>query len=88
MQASFQITKQEDIRYFITNMSDNKVHEVTLVTKEEGKAELVGLPNQLNSYLFNFSEKDIYEDTVDVINVLITMYDARPTHGVLNKSAN
>jgi len=45
----------------------------------------LGLPNELNSYLFNFSEKDIYEDTNDVINVLITMYDARPINGNLNK---
>lgn len=50
---------------------------MTLVTKEEGKADLVGLPNQLNAFLFNFTEKDIYEDTVDVINVLITMYDSK-----------
>lgn len=77
MQASFVISKIEDIRYYITNTQTNKVHEVTLVSKEQGKAEFLGLPNQLNAFIFNFTEKDIYEDTVDVLNVLITMYDAK-----------
>ena len=45
--------------------------------KEEGKGELVGLPPQLNAFIFNFTERDIYEDTVDIINVLITMYDSK-----------
>lgn len=77
MQATFVISKIEDITYFITNTQSNKVHEVKLITKDEGKAELVGLPPQLNAFVFNFTEKDIYEDTVDVINVLITMYDSK-----------
>lgn len=50
---------------------------MTLVSKEEGKGELVGLPNQLNAFIFNFSEKDIFEDPIDIINVLITMYDSK-----------
>jgi hypothetical protein len=45
MQASFVISKIEDIRYYITNTQTNKVHEVTLVSKEQGKAEFLGLPN-------------------------------------------
>lgn len=40
-------------------------------------AELIGLPNQLNAFLFNFTSKDIWEDTAIVINVLITMYDSK-----------
>jgi len=35
------------------------------------------LPNHLNAYAFNFTPKDILEDTVDVLDVLITMYDAK-----------
>ena len=27
--------------------------------------------------MFNFTPKDIFEDTVDVLNVLITMHDAK-----------
>jgi serine/threonine protein kinase len=37
----------------------------------------VNLPNQLNSFAFNFTPKDIYEDTHDVLDVLITMLDAK-----------
>lgn len=38
---------------------------------------MIGLPNQLNAFLFNFTSKDIWEDTAIVINVLITMYDSK-----------
>lgn len=48
-----------------------------VLQSEDGTAELVGLPNQLNAFIFNFTGKDIYEDTIDVINVLITMYDSK-----------
>ena len=77
MQPTFVISKAEGTLYQITNTSDQKVHDVKLISKEEGKAELEGLPPQLNAFVYNFTEKDIYEDTVDVINVLITMYDAK-----------
>lgn len=77
MQPTFIISKHEGSLFQITNTQSNVVHDVKLVTKDEGKAELVGLPPQLNAHIFNFTEKDIYEDTVDVINVLITMYDAK-----------
>lgn len=71
------ISEIQGNHYTITNTTDKKVFDVKLVTKEEGKGELQGLPNQLNAFVYNFTEKDIYEDTVDVINVLITMYDAK-----------
>ena len=38
---------------------------------------MVGLPNQLKAFIFNFTDKEILEDTTDVINVLITMYDSK-----------
>lgn len=44
MQATFVISKVQDIRYFITNTQTNKETIATLVTKEAGKAELTGLP--------------------------------------------
>ena len=37
----------------------------------------MGLPNKLGAFLFNFTDKDILEDTADVLNVLITMYDSK-----------
>jgi len=77
MQPTFVITKTEGNLYIITNTQSKVEHEVKLLTKEEGKGELQGLPPQLNAHIFNFTEKDIYEDTADVINVLITMYDAK-----------
>jgi hypothetical protein len=50
---------------------------VTLLNKGEGRGELRGLPNKLGAFLFNFTEQEIFEDTADVINVLITMYDSK-----------
>lgn len=47
------------------------------MTKEVGKAELQGLPPQLNAFVFNFTDKDIYESTIDVLHCLITMYDSK-----------
>jgi hypothetical protein len=38
---------------------------------------LEGLPSKLGAFLFNFTEKEIFEDTDDVLNVLITMYDSK-----------
>jgi hypothetical protein len=35
------------------------------------------LPKQLTAFLFNFTDKELLEDTMDVINVLITMYDSK-----------
>ena len=77
MSPTFVISKQEGNLYQITDTKKQVVHDVKLVTIDEGIAELVGLPPQLNAHIFNFTEKDIFEDTVDVINVLITMYDAK-----------
>ena len=31
----------------------------------------------MNAFLFNFTGKDIHDDTMDVLNVLITMYDSK-----------
>jgi hypothetical protein len=50
---------------------------VTLVDKGEGRGELQGLPNKLGAFMFNFTEQDILQDTDDVLNVLITMYDSK-----------
>ncbi len=77
MQATYSINKVVENHYYIKNNNTNVTHDVTLVVLGEGRAELSGLPNQLNAFIFNFTEKDIYEDTRDVINVLITMYDSK-----------
>lgn len=71
------MTKVQGASYFLTNSQTGAVHEAKLVTKEIGKAELTGLPPQLNAFVFNFTEKDIYESTIDVLHCLITMYDAK-----------
>jgi len=77
MSPTFVISNREGNLYQITDTKKQVVHDVKLVIIDEGKAELVGLPPQLNAHIFNFTERDIFEDTVDVINVLITMYDAK-----------
>ena len=61
----------------MTSNQDKKTYEVSLVNKGDGRGELVGLPNKLGAFLFNFTEQDILEDTEDVLNVLITMYDSK-----------
>jgi hypothetical protein len=74
--ASFVVDKIEGSKYFIKSL-EGKTFEVSLVTIGEGKAELQGLPNKLGTYLVNYTEQDIYESTADVIDCLITMYDAK-----------
>jgi len=81
MKASYIIDRIEGITYYIKNNSDGKIHEAKLVTPAEGKAEFTGLPNHLNAFVFNFTEKDIYESPEDVLNVLITMYDSKGDAG-------
>lgn len=76
MQATYVIKEVKDTHYFIENTQTKQVHDVRLV-ENNGVAELLGLPNQLAAFLFNFSSKDIWEDTAIVINVLITMYDSK-----------
>ena len=50
---------------------------MTLVNKGDGRGELLGLPNKLGAFLFNFTDQEILEDPDDVLNVLITMYDSK-----------
>lgn len=76
VKATFKINRVEGNKYYLKS-SDGKTYDVTLVTHGEGKGELVGLPNKLSAFLFNFTEKEIYENTTDVIDVLITMYDSK-----------
>lgn len=38
---------------------------------------------KLSAFLFNFTDSEIVNDTVDVISVLITMYDSRG-NGTIN----
>lgn len=82
MVASFKIVQADppgttNRKFVIQNQIDKKVHEVILVIESEGKASFEGLPNQLNAFIFNFTEKDIYEAPEDIIDVLITMYDSK-----------
>lgn len=76
VKATFKINRVEGNKYFLKG-TDGKTYEVTLVSHGEGKGELVGLPKKLNAFIFNFTEKEIYENTTDVIDVLITMYDSK-----------
>lgn len=50
---------------------------VTIIDHGNGKADIEGLPNKLTAFLFNFTDKELMEDTIDVVNTLITMYDSR-----------
>ncbi len=71
------IDKSEDSKFLIKQTRDHKVYEVSVVDLGGGKAELQGLPPQLSAFLFNFTDRELIEDTLDVLNVLITMYDSK-----------
>ena len=82
MVASYKIVQADppgttNRKFVIQNQIDKKVHEVILVIEGDCKASFAGLPNQLNAFLFNFTEKDIFEAPEDIIDVLITMYDSK-----------
>jgi len=50
---------------------------VSVRTISPGQGEFVNLPNQLNSFTFNFTPTDIFESTHDILDCLITMLDAK-----------
>ena len=77
MKASYVVEKVETTQILLKCTTDGKSYEIQIVCKEEGKAELQGLPNHLQAFVFNFTEKDIYESAEDIVNVLITMYDSK-----------
>lgn len=56
---------------------DNKKYQVRAVSKSDNEVVLEGLPDSLKQFLFNFTNQELLEDTLDVINVLITMYDSK-----------
>jgi hypothetical protein len=43
----------------------------------EKKAYLEGLPHELEKYMGNFTEEDIFISPINVLNVLITINDTR-----------
>ena len=43
----------------------------------EGHVDIEGLPPQLSAFMLNFSDKELKENALDVINVLITIYDSK-----------
>lgn len=68
--------ENDGVNFEIKSTQTGYVFSVT-ATEKHGRAELEGLPIELSAFLFNFTDKEILEDTVDVINVLITMYDSK-----------
>jgi hypothetical protein len=76
--ASFVIQSVNQGKFVLRSTSDGKFYHVNVIDHGDGKAELEGLPNKLGAFLLsNFTDKEILEDTTDVINVLITMYDSK-----------
>lgn len=60
----------------LTHTQTGEVTTVNVVT-DGGKSKILGLPAELSVFMFNFTDKEIAEDTLDVIRVLITMHDSR-----------
>ena len=56
---------------------DGKKYDVKVVDDPNDGIDIVGLPTVLKAFMFNFTDKELKEDTEDVINVLITMYDSK-----------
>ena len=67
----------------VKDTTTEKEYKVTVVHQNGANAEIKGLPVKLSAFLFNFTDSEIVNDTVDVINVLITMYDSR-SNGTIN----
>ena len=76
-QASFTVKRIEDKTYLLKDTQTDQTSTITVIDHGNGKADIEGLPKQLTAFLFNFTDKELMEDTMDVINVLITMYDSK-----------
>jgi len=74
--ASYSIESHTESELTLKATKDGALITVHVV-ENEGRVELKGLPPQLGTFLFNFTDREIREDTVDIINVLITMYDSK-----------
>ena len=66
-----------EAEFLVTDTKENIDHKITVTRNEENRVEINGLPNKLGAFLINFTDKELAESTLDVINTLITMYDAR-----------
>lgn len=77
MQATYKIVKHEGNVFTLKNQSTSQLHEVQHVVVDTEKAEFQGLPTELNAFIFNFTEQDIFFDPKEVLTILITMYDSK-----------
>jgi len=78
--ASFNVIQKdtEGKLFILHDNHEDKRYDVTVVADDgTGNADIQGLPVQLSAFLFNFTDKEICESALDVINVLITMYDSK-----------
>ena len=77
MQATYIIQESQHPNYVLYNTVQSQKITVQVKQTGPGQGEFVNLPQELQKFLFNFKPQDIFEDTCDVINVLITMFDSK-----------
>ena len=63
--------------FTIKDTVSHETFEVARVVKGDEKASFKGLPPKLEAFLFNYSAKDVHDNPQEVIECLITMFDAR-----------
>lgn len=56
LQATYKIVKHEGNVFTLKNQSTSQLHEVQHVVIDTEKAELQGLPTELQAFIFNFTE--------------------------------
>ena len=79
MKASYTILDSDQKQFFtLTETKTQKPYKVKrVVIPFEKKAYLEGLPQELEKYMGNFTEEDIFISPINVLNVLITINDTR-----------
>ena len=60
----------------ITKLINNQTYEVTLTRTLMDKVEVTGLPIALQELLINYKDEEIWEDTVEVFKIIMTMHAA------------
>ena len=73
-----EITEEmEDMKVLnITKLINNQTYEVTLTRTLMDKVEVTGLPIALQELLINYKDEEIWEDTVEVFKIIMTMHAA------------
>lgn len=76
--AKFSLTSHDGQHFVLKKVTANAHSniEVTFSSQNE-KGTFENLPEELGAYLYNYSEEEVRNNPLEVLECLITMYDAR-----------